>query len=49
MTTPLGFKAGEGGTIDTATSAKGIIERVDGLHKERTGIACDYSGEPFAW
>jgi len=49
MTEPLGFKAGTGGIIDTATSAKGIIERLDGLHAERSGVACDHAGELFAW
>jgi len=49
MTAPLGFKAGTGGIIDTETSAKGIIARVDGLHPERTGVACDHAGEFFAW
>jgi len=49
MTKPLGFQSGDGGIIDTATSAKGIIARIDGLHAERTGVACDYTGEEFAW
>lgn len=49
MTGPLGFKAGAGGIIDTATSAEGIIARIDGLHPERSGVACDHAGEFFAW
>jgi len=49
MTAPLGFKAGAGGIIDTTASAAGIIARIDGLHPERSGVACDYAGEMFAW
>jgi len=49
MTAPLGFKAGEGGIIDTATSAQGIIKRLERLHLARSGVACDHAGELFAF
>jgi NAD(P)-dependent dehydrogenase (short-subunit alcohol dehydrogenase family) len=49
MTAPLGFKAGTGGIIDTVTSAGSIILRADGLHLERTGVACEYSNTLFDW
>merc|ERR1711988_1950129 len=42
-----GFKAGEGGIIDTATSARGIIARIDELNENNSGMSCDYAGTPF--